>query len=81
MIEPKEAELQINAAKSSLAFMWMVHLPSFSARHIINNMGTINATLIIGPSVKEMSRAWVDQESYSVLREATVDHDDSLSKN
>lgn len=54
---------------------------SSSARHIINNAGTINATLIIGPSVKEMSRAWVDQESCSVLCEATADHDDSLSKN
>lgn len=41
--------------------------PSSSARYIINNAGTINATLIIGPSVKDMSSAWVDQESYYVL--------------
>lgn len=55
--------------------------PSFSATHIINNTGTINATLIIGPSVKEMSSAGVDQESYLLPFSATVDHDDSLSKN
>lgn len=55
--------------------------PASLARHIINNTGTINATLIIGLSVKEMSSAWVDQESYSALCYAAVDHDDRLSKN
>lgn len=49
-------------------------------RHIINNSGAINATLIIGLSVKEMSSAWVDQDSFPVLCSAAVCHDDSLGQ-
>lgn len=77
----RKVEWQIIEATPSLTFYMKGQPPSSAPGHIINNAGPINATLIIGPSVKEMSSAWLAQEPYSVLFWTTAEHDDSLSKN